>query len=1249
MKLCSLLIRTSFLFSVAVLSVGAARVAAQSNTQAVSPSSFVQTPAVPARITQGVDDTQLVRLKGNVHPLARPEFDQGPVADSTPMSRMLLVLQRSPEQEAALETLLGEQQVKDSPNYHNWLAPQQFGAWFGPADADIQTVTDWLSQHGFQGIKVAAGRTVIEFSGTAGQVRNAFHTEIHHYLVNGQMRQANSADPQIPAALTPVVAGIVTLHNFPRKSMKRDAGAFMQTKEGIVNPLFTTASGCGSGGSSPCDVVGPADFAKIYNVPNGLNGTPPTPPGLLDGTGVTIALVADSNINPTDVVDFRALFGLPPTFTPANVILDGPDPGPNGDEGEADLDVQTAGMVAPGATTDLVVSEDTLTAAGIDLSAIYIVDNNIAAVMSESFGVCEQAIGTAGNLFYNAIWEQAAAQGISVMVSAGDNSSAGCDNFNTPPPTTAMFGLAVSGIASTPFNVAVGGTDFDDAGKQATFWSSTNTTGSRESAMGYIPEIPWNNSCAAAATSSNLNTVCVNPSPSSLLNIVGGSGGPSSVYKKTQAPWQNGITPADGHRDLPDVSLFASDGPSSNSFYLFCEQDFPFTAGSPPSCVPDASGHFSFLGAGGTSASSPAFAGIMALINQQQGARQGNPNLVLYKIAGTASNFCNSSTQPLSPPASCIFYDITKGNNSVPCTTNATNTNNCSSTAASTTGVLVSPSSTTTPAWTTATGYDMATGLGSVNVTNLAAAWKTAVGAFTGTTANLTINGSTTPAPIAHGTSVTAAVTVSPASGTVKPTGDVALLASTSVNGSVSDGTLANGTASISTPFLPGGTYNVTAHYAGDGTFAPSDSRPVPVTVTKENSSLLAEMVTFDALGNITSTNATTFPYGSGPDLRMDILNHTGTASNCQPLVINGTTSGCAFDATGSVTITDNGITLAGSPFMLNSAGHAEDQTIQLTGGSHALVLNYPGDISYNASPAVNLNITVTPASTTSSLTASPNPVPPNQQVTLAVTLISASNSAQGPTGTVTFKDGSNTIGTANVTPAGATNTAGASGTALLSTTFATAGTHSITAVYGGDTNYGASTAPAVSLAVGQGTATTVMASPTTIKSGGSVTLTATVVGTGSGASPTGTVQFMNGAATLGMPQTCTAVSGASSPTCTATLMTTLAFLAPPAAPDRVPTIRGVPWIWLLLAAVALLILLLLNLRRVPARYRRVYACVGLLWLAGLVAGLAVGCSSGYGGGGGGGGTHYDTITGVYSGDTTYAGSTSPSITITVQ
>ncbi len=941
-----------------------------------------QTKPAAARITQAIDEKNLVQLRGNVHPLARAEFDQGVVADSQPMNRMLLLLQRSPEQEAALQQLMSEQQSKDSPNFHKWLTPEQFGQQFGPADADIQAVTQWLTGQGFQNIKVGPGRTVIEFSGNVGQVRNALHTEIHRFVVDGEQRQANVSDPQIPAALSPVVAGIRSLHNLHPRPMRHVVGEFSRSSStGEVksaNPQFTT-----SGGNF---AVGPADFATIYNIP-----------ATMTGAGVTVAIVGDSNINPQDVTDFRNLFGLP--ANPPTIILNGPDPGISsgmaGDEGEADLDVQWSGAVAPLAKIDLVVSEDTQTSAGVDLSALYIIDNNLAAAMSESFGSCETNLGTAGNAFFNALWEQAAAQGITVAVSAGDPGSAGCDNFNSSKAAT--HGLAVSGIASTPFNVAVGGTDFDDVGTQPSFWNAANIPGTRESAKGYIPETTWNDSCAATATTGSL-TSCVSPA-ASLQNIVGGSGGPSAVYAKP--PWQTGPgVPADAHRDIPDVSLFASDGLQSKSFYVVCQADAIPTGGN-PSCA--GTGSFSFLAVGGTSASAPTFAGIMALINQATGQRQGNANFVLYKIAQTATNSCNSSsrTDPtVPPPAGCAFNDVTKGDNSVPC---AGNSPNCSSTTAGTNGVLVDPAHPTTPAWTTGTGYDLATGLGSVNVGNLAAAWPTAVGSFKPTSANLTLNGGTSPITITHGASVTAAITVAsnPPAGT--PSGDVSLQAGApgTTNSGVDEHTLAAGTTMFTTTFLPGGSYNVTAHYPGDGTFAASDSNAVPVVVSKENSRLQIGIVTLSAAtGNITSTNATTFAYGSPYVLRIDILNSTANA--CQPLVTGGVTSGCAIDATGSVTITDNGTALDAGTFGINSLGHAEDQPIQLPPGQHVLSANYSGDSSYNGSGPVTDTLTVTKATTATTVASSATTIVSGTSVTLTATIGTQSNGA-GPTGTVTF------------------------------------------------------------------------------------------------------------------------------------------------------------------------------------------------------------------------------------------------------
>jgi subtilase family serine protease len=403
-----------------------------------------QTATTPARLTQAIDENNRVTLTGNVHPLARPEFDQGPVDAAQPLNRILLLLKRSPVQEAALQNLLEEQQDKSSPNYHVWLTPDQFGKQFGPADADIQAVMEWLASEGFTDTQLSPGRIVIEFSGNAGQVRNAFHTEIHRFVIDGKEYSGNAADPQVPAALAPVVAGIVSLHNFPRTSHSRLLGLFRRTlgKAGL-EPLFTFPTPTGKTFYG----MGPGDFATIYN-------TKPLIAAGNDGTGQTIAIVGETNINVSDVQSFRKMFGLSANFDATNVILNGEDPGitSKGEESEADLDVEWSGAVAPGATVKFVLSASTPASAGTDLSALYIIENNLAAVLSESYGTCENSLGTGGNAFYNNLWEQAAAQGITAILSSGDGGSAGCDDFNTE--SVATQGLAVSGFASTPFNVA---------------------------------------------------------------------------------------------------------------------------------------------------------------------------------------------------------------------------------------------------------------------------------------------------------------------------------------------------------------------------------------------------------------------------------------------------------------------------------------------------------------------------------------------------------------------------------------------------------------------------------------------------------------------------------------------------------------------------------------------------------------------------------------------------------------------------
>src|SRR5258708_7326572 len=529
----------------------------------VSGNAAAQTTGPQARVAAAVRNDQLVTLRGNVHPMARPANDRGLLPDQRPVTKIRMLLQRSAAQEAALQQLMAQQLDPKAPKYHAWLTPQEFGQQFGPADSDVEAVKSWLSSQGFTDLKVNNGKTLIEFNGTAGAVRNAFHTEVHWVTVRGEDHFATMQEPQIPAALGPVVAGVVGLHNFHPKPLSRRLGKFQRDmKTGQITPLFTynDVNGTFYG-------VGPADFATIYNVPNGLTAAPPATK--YDGTGQSIAIVGQSNVNVKDIQDYRTIFLVPNplNFDATHIILNGPDPGlVSGDEGESDLDIELAGAVAPNANIIFVTTQSTITDGGfgVDGSAIYVVDNNLAPVLSESYGICESALGASGNQFYSALWQQAAAQGISVVVSAGDNGSAGCDDPNTEQsiPTTNAAPLAVSGIASTPFNIAMGGTDFDQATDQTTFWNTcttTNCTTATLSAKGYIPEITWNDSCAAGGTTSG----CASASASTSTNrdIVAGSRGPSGVYAKPS--WQsNAITgmPTDGHRDLPDVSLFASDG-----------------------------------------------------------------------------------------------------------------------------------------------------------------------------------------------------------------------------------------------------------------------------------------------------------------------------------------------------------------------------------------------------------------------------------------------------------------------------------------------------------------------------------------------------------------------------------------------------------------------------------------------------------------------------------------------------------------
>ncbi|MGA9509284.1 MAG: protease pro-enzyme activation domain-containing protein [Candidatus Sulfotelmatobacter sp.] len=905
LSLCRLSYR--YFCALAVIAVAmqfsSALLAQEISTQAAAPIQHVL--IVQPLITQPVDETQLTVLKGNTHPLARPAFDLGTAPATLPMQRMLLVLKRSPQQEAALRKLLDEQQSKGSPNYHRWLTPAQFGQQFGPSDSDMQTITLWLQSHGFQ-VGSTKGRSVLEFSGSASQVKEAFHTTIHKYIVKGEQHWANASDPSIPTALTPAVAGVLTLHNFLKKPQihfsPQPVAAKLVPRGPGKKPQVTFPA---QSGQPTTYALAPQDYAVIYNINPVYNVDN-------DGDGTTIAVVGRSNLynGGADISDFFNVVGSAnnssrPGFS---IVLDGPDPGDlgGGEEAEATLDSTWSGAIAPGATVDLVVSASTNTTDGIDLSELYIVENNLADIMTESFGSCEYYSTDSQVAGVNAVAEQAAAQGITYFVSAGDDGAEGCDDQDSE--TVATGPLSVNVLASTPYTVAVGGTQFNENGDDTKYWTSTAPIA--ETAISYIPEDVWNASCLSTTCGSNAGIWAGSGGVSS-GNIL--SGGTFAGFPKPV--WQTGF--GDSFRDVPDVALTSA----GHDPYLLCIE---------ASCEPDSTGNFYIYFVWGTSAAAPSFAGIMGMVDQQATSRQGQADYVLYTLgamqeANTAlTGLCNGSSTSILPNAACVFNDVTAGNNAVPGEANYGLSN---------------------ADYQAGVGYDMASGLGSVNVTNLLKQWNSAASKFNATTTTLTLNSSTT---LVHGSPLSFTAAVAPTSATGTPTGDVALLISAfPVVQGVGFFTLTAGAVSSSISSLPGGTYALAAQYGGDSTFAGSTSLASPeVTVTPEASTTVLSVLTFNQNGN--PIPVTSEPFGTFIYLRADVAGASGHGI-----------------PTGGVTFSDTFGSIPGSsnPYALNSQGNTATPNGVLTfdTGTHTISASYGGDVSFNASASSTLSFTIQP------------------------------------------------------------------------------------------------------------------------------------------------------------------------------------------------------------------------------------------------------------------------------------------------
>jgi subtilase family serine protease len=678
-----------------------------------------------ALVVQRVDASRTLPTLGAVHPELTQFRDLGTVAASLPLEHIQLVLRRPAERQAAFDAAVDALHTPGNASYHQWLTPEAIGEAFGPAASDIAAVQAYLQGEGFTVNFTGKSGMMVDFTGTAAQVQKSFKTEIHT-LEGGAGEKLYGAvrEAQLPEALLPAVVGFVSLSNIPPHSQVRKVQPPVGANGGGVTPLDTL--------STSSFAMAPQDFYTIYNESPLFTATTP-----IKGTGITIALLEQTDIVTADVTAFRTTYGVvpnAPTLTVAHgsTAITCSDPGKTGDEDEAILDTEWAGAVAPAATL-LYMSCAAGSTSGIFLSAEAVIDNNLAPIMSLSYGSGEYSSANAayGSFVLN-LWEQAAAQGQTVVVSSGDSGSSGATDQGQP---IATHGTTANIFASTAYNVAAGGTDFmdvynggkgDTAYGTGTYWNATNTS-TYGSAKSYIPETTWNGTCASSLLASyygktaSANAFCDDATNGvNYRATVGGGGGASILHPRPS--WQTGTVyglPANtgsyAARLQPDISLFASNGIWGHSI-VYYQSDAGGT------------GY-----AGGTSFVAPQLAGMFALIAQKTGQLLGQPDYELYSLAGTAfgttsfaGTSCNGSgasgigTTASSPASTCVFYDVQTGNNSQACTTG---TANCYTDNAGTVGILSLSTTAAQVAYATGQGYDLATGIGSTNMTNLVNAW----------------------------------------------------------------------------------------------------------------------------------------------------------------------------------------------------------------------------------------------------------------------------------------------------------------------------------------------------------------------------------------------------------------------------------------------------------------------------------------------------------------------------------------------
>jgi subtilase family serine protease len=689
-----------------------------------------------ARITRAIDNSHRMTMAGNTRPEATAKNDRGLADDAMQLPAMQLVMARSPEAQKAFDKALDNVTNPASASYHQWLTAAQIGQQFGPSSEDIAKVTGWLTSQGLTVNSVDPTGMVIEFVGTAGAVRSAFNTPIHNLEVDGKAHFANYNDPQFPKAFEGAIAGVASLHNFMPHGQKVSRAAHAQPSGVQGNN--------GAGGN----YLSAADVATIY-------GFKPIFASGITGKGQTIVLIEDTDqFSLNDWLTFRKVFGLARPYPFATISQVHPAgantctaPGANGDDGEAAIDIEWASAAAPNAAIVNAACADTAQFGGFLALQNMLNSSNPPQVVSISYGEAEASLGNTENVFINALYAQGALEGSSIFVSSGDEGAASADANRA----TATHGIGVSGFTSTPNNISVGGTDTGTTflGNTATYFSATNGT-NFQTALSYIPEVPWNDSCAGVllttfeegpgAVPYGSTGFCNTAAGANFHLTASGSGGPSGCGTGTASTrnvvsgtcvgypkpsWQSIVgNPADGVRDIPDVSLFAANG-LWGVYYAVCWSDPAFAADGAAPCSGDPS---TWAGFGGTSISSPIWAGIQALVNQKTGSSWGNSNPVLYALGrseygATGSSACNS-TLGNAVASSCVFYDVTLGDMDVNCT----GTVNCFR-PSGTQGVLSVTDSAYQPAYPSTVGWDFATGIGTANATNVVNGWAAAAAA----------------------------------------------------------------------------------------------------------------------------------------------------------------------------------------------------------------------------------------------------------------------------------------------------------------------------------------------------------------------------------------------------------------------------------------------------------------------------------------------------------------------------------------